>query len=160
MFFRYSVTPPHPTAKPSWGWLRVGVRKPRLVLAEFSATWNKGTATPRPYWRGCKETAVLRFTYHTSLLFNNCHDNERQRTTKQIVSHCPCAICKSDPHQFTTTAPLSGAAPAHGERLSFGGVINRATHHHPQRLAGGACVQHGAWFAGSSLPEMMLATDR
>ena len=29
MFFRYSVTPPHPTAKPSWGWLRVGVRKPR-----------------------------------------------------------------------------------------------------------------------------------
>ena len=35
MFFRYSVTPPHPTAKPSWGWLRVGVRKPRLVLAEL-----------------------------------------------------------------------------------------------------------------------------
>ena len=26
---------------------------PRLVLAEFAATWNKVTATPRSYWRGC-----------------------------------------------------------------------------------------------------------
>ena len=53
MFFRYSVTSPHPTTKPSWGWLRVGVRKPRLVFAEIRATWNKVTATPRSYCRGC-----------------------------------------------------------------------------------------------------------
>ena len=52
-FFRYSASPPHPTAKPSWSWLRVGVRKPRLVLTEIRATWNKVTATPRSYWRGC-----------------------------------------------------------------------------------------------------------
>ena len=49
-FRRSGVTSPNSTAKPSWGWLRVGVRKPRLVLAEFSATWNKVTATPRSYW--------------------------------------------------------------------------------------------------------------
>ena len=51
---RRRTQPPSATAKPSWGWLRVGVRKPRLVLAEFSATWNKVTATPRSYWRGCR----------------------------------------------------------------------------------------------------------
>ena len=53
MFFRYSATPPHPTAKPSWGWLRIGVRKPRLVFGGIRATWNQVTATPRSYWRGC-----------------------------------------------------------------------------------------------------------
>ena len=46
-FFRYSATPPHPTAKQSRGWLRVGVRKPRLVLLGFRATRNKGTAVRR-----------------------------------------------------------------------------------------------------------------
>ena len=46
-------------------------------------------------------------------------------TAKQkIVSHCPSAIWKSDPHQCTTDAPLSGAAPTHGERLSFGSVVD------------------------------------
>ena len=44
MFFCYSSTPPHPTAKPSWGWLRVGVRKLRLVLFELHRTGNKVTA--------------------------------------------------------------------------------------------------------------------
>ena len=28
------------------------------------------------------------------------------------------------PHQCATAAPLSGAAPTHGERLSFGSVVN------------------------------------
>ena len=39
------VAAPHRTTKPSRGCLRVVVRKPRLVLAEFRATWNKVTAT-------------------------------------------------------------------------------------------------------------------
>ena len=38
-------------AKP--GWLRVVVKKPRLVLAEFRATRNIVTAKPRSYCRGC-----------------------------------------------------------------------------------------------------------
>ena len=52
-FFRYSVTTPHPTAKPSWGWLRVVVRKLRLVLVELDRTRNKVTAKAKAYWRGC-----------------------------------------------------------------------------------------------------------
>jgi hypothetical protein len=52
-FFRYSATPPYPTAKPSWGWLRVGVRKPRLVLAGTNAARNEVTTKARAYWRGC-----------------------------------------------------------------------------------------------------------
>ena len=42
MFFRYSATPPHPTAKPSWGWLRIGVRKPRLILVGISSSTARG----------------------------------------------------------------------------------------------------------------------
>ena len=42
-----------PPTKPSRGWLRVVVRKPRLVLFEYRATRNKVTATPRSYVRGC-----------------------------------------------------------------------------------------------------------
>ena len=53
MFFGYSVRSPHRTTKPSRGWLRVVVRKPRLVLSEYRATRNKVTATPRSYCRGC-----------------------------------------------------------------------------------------------------------
>ena len=53
MFFRSGVTPPNPTAKPSWGWLRVGVRKPRLVLAGTNAARNEVTTKARAYWRGC-----------------------------------------------------------------------------------------------------------
>ena len=70
--YSYSVTPPHPTAKPScqagvWGWLRVGVRrKPRLVLTEFAATWNIVTATPRSYWRGCPGAHHRRGSSHGS----------------------------------------------------------------------------------------------
>ena len=41
------VRPRDPSTKPSRGWLRVVVKKPRLVLAEFSETRNKVTATPR-----------------------------------------------------------------------------------------------------------------
>ena len=54
MFFRYSVTPPHPTAKPSWGWLRVVVRKLRLVLFDLDRTGNKVTAKAKACWRGCR----------------------------------------------------------------------------------------------------------
>ena len=53
MFFGFSVRSPHRTTKPSRGWLRVVVRKPRLVLSEYRATRNKVTATPRSYVRGC-----------------------------------------------------------------------------------------------------------
>ena len=53
MFFGYSVRSPHRTTKPSRGWVRVGVRKPRLVLSEYRATRSKVTATPRSYCRGC-----------------------------------------------------------------------------------------------------------
>ena len=47
------VGPRDPPTKPSRGWLRVVVRKPRLVLFEYRATRNKVTATPRSYWWGC-----------------------------------------------------------------------------------------------------------
>ena len=56
MFFGYSARSPHRTTKPSRGWVRVGVRKPRLVLSEYRATRNKVTATPRSYCRGCEES--------------------------------------------------------------------------------------------------------
>ena len=54
--------------------------------------------------------------------------NDNAKRSKKIVSHCPSAIWKkSDPHQCTTTcAPLSGAAPTRGERLSFASVVNMA----------------------------------
>ena len=52
MFFRYSMTPPHPTAKPSSGWLRVVVRKLHLVLFELDRTGNKATAKAKAYWGG------------------------------------------------------------------------------------------------------------
>ena len=45
--------PRDPPTKPSRGWLRVVVRKPRLVLFEYRATRNKVTAKPRSYCRGC-----------------------------------------------------------------------------------------------------------
>ena len=38
--FRYSARSPHRATKPSRGWLRVVVRKPRLVLLEFRAPRN------------------------------------------------------------------------------------------------------------------------
>ena len=47
------VGPRDPPTKLSRGWLRVVVRKPRLVLLEFRATRNKVTAKPRSYCRGC-----------------------------------------------------------------------------------------------------------
>ena len=69
MFFRYSVASSHPTAKPSWGWLRVGVRKPRLVLAEIRATWNKVTATPpRSHVREGAAEGALAWPSHTHTL--------------------------------------------------------------------------------------------
>ena len=37
-FFRYSARSPHRATKPSRGWLRVVVRKPRLVLFELART--------------------------------------------------------------------------------------------------------------------------
>ena len=54
MFFRCSVASPNPTTKPSRGWVRVVVRKPRLVLSELHRAGNKVTARARAYWRGCK----------------------------------------------------------------------------------------------------------
>ena len=50
--FRYGVASSHQTAKPSLGWLRVGVRKTRLVLAEIRATRNEVTAKAGAYCRG------------------------------------------------------------------------------------------------------------
>ena len=55
--FASDRTTPPPTTKPSRGWLRVVVRKPRLVLAEIRATWNKVTAKARAYCRGCAPSA-------------------------------------------------------------------------------------------------------
>ena len=52
-FFRYSARSPHRATKPSRGWLRVVVRKPRLVLVKCRATWNKVTATHTCDVRGC-----------------------------------------------------------------------------------------------------------
>ena len=50
------VGPRDPSTKPSRGWLRVVVRKPRLVLFEYRATRNKVTAKQRSYCRGCPNT--------------------------------------------------------------------------------------------------------
>ena len=41
MFFRCGVAPPHPTAKPSWGWLRVGGSKPPLKMPELVTSRKK-----------------------------------------------------------------------------------------------------------------------
>ena len=54
------VAAPHPPTKPSRGCLRVVVRKPRLVLAEFRATWNKVTATHPCDVRGCPQAKTQR----------------------------------------------------------------------------------------------------
>ena len=48
-FVMYGGTSPHPTAKPSWGWLRVVARKLRLVLFELDRTRNKVTAKAEAY---------------------------------------------------------------------------------------------------------------
>ena len=50
--------PRYPSTKPSRGWLRVVVRKPRVVLFEYRATRNKVTAKPtRSYCcRGCRRS--------------------------------------------------------------------------------------------------------
>ena len=53
MFFCHSATSPYPTAKPSWGWLRVGIRKPRLVLVGIRATCDEVTAKARAGVLGC-----------------------------------------------------------------------------------------------------------
>ena len=42
-----------PSTKPSWGWLRVGVSKPQLILAGAETTANKVTTQTRAYCRGC-----------------------------------------------------------------------------------------------------------
>ena len=47
-----------PPTKPSRGWVRVAVRKLRLVLAESRATRRTVTAKPRPYCRGVQITAT------------------------------------------------------------------------------------------------------
>ena len=52
-FFRYSARSPHRATKPSRGWLRVVVRKLRLVLFALSRTGNKITATHPCDVRGC-----------------------------------------------------------------------------------------------------------
>ena len=52
-FFRYSARSPHRATKPSRGWLRVVVRKLRLVLVELDRAGNKVTARARAYCRGC-----------------------------------------------------------------------------------------------------------
>ena len=89
--------PPHPTAKPSWGWLRVGVRKPRLVFAEIRATWKKVTATPRSYWRGCPAAArrSARHDRHepTSIFSANGDDDDELN----INPPTPCQIGKRPP---------------------------------------------------------------
>ena len=45
--------PPHPTTKPSRGWLRVGDRKPRFVLFNADITRSKVTAKERTGVLGC-----------------------------------------------------------------------------------------------------------
>ena len=56
-FFRYSARSPHRATKPSRGWLRVVVRKLRLVLFELDRAGNKVTARARAYCRGCMYAA-------------------------------------------------------------------------------------------------------
>ena len=51
--FRYSARSPHRATKPSQGWLRVVVRKLRLVLFELDRAGTKVTARARAYCRGC-----------------------------------------------------------------------------------------------------------
>ena len=52
-FFLNYAPPPHPTTKPSRGWLRVGDRKPRFVLFNADITRNKVTAKERTGVLGC-----------------------------------------------------------------------------------------------------------
>ena len=99
MFFRYSVTSPHPTAKPSWGWLRIGVRKPRLFLAEFMATWNKVTAPPRSYCRGCWK---WHFFFKDPLKFDvpdraNARAHAQAETANRLLSPCSIGSSKETP---------------------------------------------------------------
>ena len=48
--------PPHPTTKPSRGWLQVGGSKPRLVLITSNPTRTKVTAKERTDVLGYHET--------------------------------------------------------------------------------------------------------
>ena len=56
--FRYSARSPHRATKASRGWLRVVIRKPRLVLSELHRAGNKVTARARAYCRGCVAGAL------------------------------------------------------------------------------------------------------
>ena len=53
MFFRCGVAPPHPTAKPSWGWLWVGGSKPPLKIPELVTSRKKAIPGFMAYRRGC-----------------------------------------------------------------------------------------------------------
>jgi len=59
MFFRCGVAPPHPTAKPSWGWLRVGGSKPPLKMPELVTSRKKAIPGFMAYRRGCRERQKL-----------------------------------------------------------------------------------------------------
>ena len=70
------VGPRDPSTKPSRGWLRVVVRKPRLVLVEFRATWSKVSTNPcgvrgcEMGWRGA--TQWLRNAKHDGPFTTSC----------------------------------------------------------------------------------------
>ena len=59
MFFRCGVAPPHPTAKPSWGWLRVGGSKPPLKMPELVTSRKKAIPGFMAYHRGCSSPSAL-----------------------------------------------------------------------------------------------------
>ena len=102
---------------------RVGLKKKVPLGVRLKSTRRR---RPRFFCHTSSRGPEIKILDRGCAMVITSDDNNAQWSmkTQQAVSHCPSAIWKSDPHQFTTTAPFSGSAPTHGERLSFGGVFN------------------------------------
>ena len=62
-FFLNCAPPPHPNIKPSRGWLRVGISKPRSVQFNSKATRNKVTAKEKTGVLGVQIDATAIFPF-------------------------------------------------------------------------------------------------
>ena len=104
------------TAKESWGWLRVGVGNPRLVLAECMATCHKVTATRRH--QGPTAGAVFqsraRFRATPPLLFYSHHAHMHyhitHRTGTRTHHHVCCCVFSMRPYRRASWRPPFVAA--------------------------------------------------
>ena len=104
------MAPPHPTAKPSWGWLRVGGSKPPLKMPEQVTSRKKAIPGFMAYRRGCGGRPV------TVLKGSVSFGQKRQRSRGVEPSSRPAgrsafAQKPDSSRKHTTLGGLSGVSP-------------------------------------------------